>query len=151
MAAMAGKQRLVCFLPAKYTAHCRKWLNQRCQRPWKGGKFSSAAETLWNLQWWSIVNMQCGKFGDSEAIYMWNKIAGTLPENFADPPCWAIKCRPAIKSRWDLEYLCTASFHGEIRVFLNLVEVTWCYRHGNHNVNGFMTFTNTIFRYRWTE
>ncbi len=29
------------------------------------------------------------------------------------------------------------SFHGEIRVFLNHVKVTRCYRHGYNNVNGF--------------
>ncbi len=30
------------------------------------------------------------------------------------------------------------SFHGEIRVFLNHVKITQCYRHGYNNVNGFI-------------
>ncbi len=35
------------------------------------------------------------------------------------------------------------SFHGEIRVFLDHVKVTLCYRHGYKNVNGFKTFLTT--------
>ncbi len=39
------------------------------------------------------------------------------------------------------------SFHGEICVFLNHVKVTWCYRRGYNNVNGFKALGSAAIAY----
>ncbi len=60
---------------------------------------------------------------------------------------WSVKyghiCNEVI---FTLHYA-SSLFHGEICVFLNHVKVTWCYRHGYNNVNGFIVHGTIVWLY----